>query len=350
MLLLRVAAEAGVSPLPDAWVESVRRSLRDADADFATQAVAVARATGEDRFDAELTSIARDGDRPVELRLAALSAMLPRAKRVDTPDFEFLTAALVKTTPPLTRLRAAQALAAAPLDDVQLARLAVFLSGAGPMELPALLPAFERSADPIVGAALVKSLDASKSLESVSPAALTQAVARFSPDVRDAAAKLVAKINPDAEAQQARLAELEPLLTGGSANRGQSVFFGKASACATCHAVRGTGAHVGPDLSKIAGIRTGRDLLESVVFPSASFARGYEPFVVQTKAGQTHAGTLAAETADAIVLRTPAEVRIPRAAVKTIRQDRVSTMPQGLEASLSREDLADLMAFLQSLK
>ena len=82
----------------------------------------------------------------------------------------------------------------------------------------------------------------------------------------------------------------------------------------------------------------------------ASFARGYESYVVQTRSGQVHAGTLAGETADAVLLRTPAEVRLPRASVKNIRQDRVSIMPQGLEAQLSREELADLLAFLQSLK
>ena len=146
------------------------------------------------------------------------------------------------------------------------------------------------------------------------------------------------------------MAELEPLLTGGSPNRGQSVFFGKASACATCHAVRGTGAHVGPDLSKIASIRSGRDLLESIVFPSASYARGYEPYLVQTKDRQVHAGILAAETPEAIVLRTPAEVRIPRSSVKMMRQDRVSIMPQGLDTQLSKEELADLLAFLQTMR
>ena len=128
------------------------------------------------------------------------------------------------------------------------------------------------------------------------------------------------------------------------------MFFGKTAACATCHAVGGQGASVGPDLTKIASIRAGRDLLESVVFPSNSFARGYESFVVQTKANQLHAGVLAGETPDAIVLRTPAEVRIPRSGVKSMRQDRVSIMPQGLDAQLSREELADLLAFLQSLK
>ncbi len=87
-----------------------------------------------------------------------------------------------------------------------------------------------------------------------------------------------------------------------------------------------------------------------MVFPSASFARGFEPFVVQTKSKQTYAGVLAAETADTIVLRTPAEVRIGRASVESIRHDRVSIMPKGLETQLTRQEFSDLLAFLQSLK
>ena len=350
LLLLQVAGESGIVRMPDAWVEPVRQSLLNADGDVVAQAIVVIRACGGDRFDADLARIARDAGRPIELRVAALAALLPHAKAIDAADFELLIAELAPDRPPLSRLSAAQALAAAPLDEGQLARLAEIAARVGPIELPALLPAFERSGNPAVGAALVKSLDASKSLKSLTPGALTRALAKYPPEVQKSAAGLIAKINPGAAAQQAWLAEFEPLLAGGSASRGQSVFFGKTAACASCHAVRGSGAHVGPDLSKIAAIRTGRDLLESVVFPSASFARGYESYVVQTRAGQTHAGTLAAETADAVVLRTPAEVRVPRASVKTIRQDRVSIMPQGLEANLSREELADLMAFLQSLR
>jgi putative heme-binding domain-containing protein len=71
---------------------------------------------------------------------------------------------------------------------------------------------------------------------------------------------------------------------------------------------------------------------------------------VQTKSNQVLAGVIAAETADAITLRTPAEVRVPRASIKTMRQDRVSIMPQGLDAQMSKQELSDLLAFLQTLK
>ena len=42
------------------------------------------------------------------------------------------------------------------------------------------------------------------------------------------------------------------------------------------------GGHVGPDLTNIGQARTERDLLESIVYPSASFVRSYEPIIVVT--------------------------------------------------------------------
>src|SRR6185437_3150557 len=109
----------------------------------------------------------------------------------------------------------------------------------------------------------------------------------------------------------------------------QAMFFGAKAACAACHAVGTQGAHVGPDLTKIGAIRAPRDLLESVVYPSASFARGYEPFLIKTKDGDVLSGVITQQTADAIYLATgPREVkRIPRAGIVDLRQGTVSIMP-----------------------
>jgi putative heme-binding domain-containing protein len=95
-----------------------------------------------------------------------------------------------------------------------------------------------------------------------------------------------------------------------------------------------------------------RDLLESIVFPSASFARGFEPYVVETKAGKSYSGILAREHIDAIYLLTTEriEIRIGRDEIETFAPGRVSIMPQGLDAQLSRRELQDLLAYLQSLR
>jgi putative heme-binding domain-containing protein len=54
------------------------------------------------------------------------------------------------------------------------------------------------------------------------------------------------------------------------------------------------------------------------------------------------------ETADAIYLRTSdlAEVRVARANVETMTPSQVSLMPEGLEKTMSRQELSDLLEFL----
>ncbi len=105
-------------------------------------------------------------------------------------------------------------------------------------------------------------------------------------------------------------------------------------------------------MSKIGQIRAKADLLEAVVFPSASFARGYESFSVVTDSGQVYTGILGRQTPDSIYLRTAQreEVRINRSEIEQMAPAKVSIMPQGFDKVLSPEDLRDVFAFLQSLK
>jgi putative heme-binding domain-containing protein len=116
--------------------------------------------------------------------------------------------------------------------------------------------------------------------------------------------------------------------------------------------VQGQGGRIGPDLSKIGAIRTPRDLLEAIVLPSVSFARGYEAFTAVTAGGQVHTGVITRETPEAIYLFSTdrVETRVPRTEIESLAQSTVSIMPEGMEAQLSRQELADLIAFLQSLK
>ena len=219
------------------------------------------------------------------------------------------------------------------------------------MEANQLLTAFEKSKSGPTGAALISALKGSKATKGLNAAALRNALRNFPPDVVASADPILKQLEAGDADREKRLAELEAQLgTGGDASRGQAVFFGRTASCTTCHTIGGAGGQVGPDLSKIGALRSRRDLLESIVFPSASIARGFEPFVVETTDGNVYAGTLADEGGDAIHLKTPAELSIPRAQIKSFRPDRVSIMPQGLDAQLSKQELADLLAFLAACK
>jgi len=130
------------------------------------------------------------------------------------------------------------------------------------------------------------------------------------------------------------------------------VFFGKKAACGACHRVGDEGGTVGPDLTKVGGIRAGRDLLESIVLPSATFAQGYETYKVELADGRTVAGVIARRAADGVVLRDAAgaEVKVPARAVEGMARDRTSLMPDGLAKAVTPDELRDLLAYLLSLR
>jgi putative heme-binding domain-containing protein len=101
-----------------------------------------------------------------------------------------------------------------------------------------------------------------------------------------------------------------------------------------------------------AQFRSGRDLLESIVFPSASFVRSFEPVIVVTKSGKSYNGLVTKDSVDEIVLATgpKEEARLARDEIEEMRPSNVSVMPSGLDQQLSPQDLADLIAFLKAAK
>jgi putative heme-binding domain-containing protein len=214
------------------------------------------------------------------------------------------------------------------------------------------LPAFERSSNPRVGDALVAALGKSRGLPGLAPEDLERMLRVYPEEVRQQSGPLLRKLRLPEEEKAARLSALESTLATGDPRRGREVFFGIRATCATCHTIQAEGGRVGPDLSRIGAVRSGRDLLEAILFPSASFARGFEPFTVATTDGRVHTGILNRDTSDAIVLVTPdrLEVSIPRGSIEEIEPGRLSIMPRGLDANLSRQELADLVAFLLSRK
>ncbi|HXX92802.1 MAG TPA: HEAT repeat domain-containing protein, partial [Planctomycetota bacterium] len=352
VLILESMARSPLDHLPPTWLSEARWSLDSPDEKVVRQAVATIRISGSGEFDEALLRLAREDSRSIELRSEALAASTSRLGRLEPGLFGFLLDCLGKDKAPLTRVTAAEALGRSPLDDGQLDSLARAMPGVGPLEMPRLIGVFERSKNAGVGRRLLAALETSPGFQSLSGEGLRKALRNFPEDLRTRAEPLLKKLEVDTAAMKVRLDELAPVLSGGEAGHGRDVFFGKKAGCTACHTVAGTGGKVGPDLSKIGSIRSGRDLLESIVFPSATFARGYEPFLLRTRDGAIYDGLIVRETAEAIVMFTSdrVEKRIPRSSIEEIRQGKVSVMPQGLDAQLTREELRDLIAFLLSLR
>lgn len=157
---------------------------------------------------------------------------------------------------------------------------------------------------------------------------------------------------PLTTSQQQGLLKVESELAAGDAHRGREVFFSTQATCSKCHRIDDQGGQVGPNLTTIGQSRSRRDLLESILFPSATFARGFAPYVVATSDGKTHSGIILGEGSDHLRLGIDQDksVTLPNESIEAIRASNTSIMPNELQKTLSPKQLADLLAYLQSLR
>jgi putative heme-binding domain-containing protein len=339
-----------VPELSDVLVASLQRAIVLGSPDVRLQAIRIVHDRRLESFDRQLRRMGGEKNQSVDVRVEALATVAGRIESMTGEEFAFLLGRLDEKIEPLSRLAAAQALAEAPLSTNQLIAVSGTFHLAGPLVVPVLVRAFGRANSEQVGFALVVSLLSSEASANVSAHELSKLLSVYPSNVQAAAGKLLKKLGGDLEERKVRLAELSPLADGGDAQRGRHIFFGKKAACASCHTIAAEGGKVGPDLSAIGKIRTGRDLLEAVAFPSASFARGYRSYTILTEQGRVHTGVISRQSADTFYLRTAqlAEIRIPRSSIEEMRESKTSVMPKGLDNTLSQEELRDLIAFLRS--
>jgi putative membrane-bound dehydrogenase-like protein len=130
----------------------------------------------------------------------------------------------------------------------------------------------------------------------------------------------------------------------GDAKRGQAVF---AKTCSVCHRLNDAGFTVGPDLAAL-GNKSPQYLLQEILDPNRNVDSRYIEYRATTKAGRTFAGLLAAESAAGITLRGQEgrEEVLLRSDLEALESTGRSLMPEGLEKDLSKQDLADVIAYV----
>jgi putative membrane-bound dehydrogenase-like protein len=359
LLCLDVMARAGLKEAPSAWLAAIAGLLNDptrhervVPAALATlRALPPAKSPPEELTRA-LVRIGSDPKLPEALRLSALAAVPRGLPKVDDATFAFLLGRLDRGRPIPERAAATDSLADAKLSPEQLQRLAAVLPNTGPLEIGKLLTAFTRTSDAGVGLALVTALRDPKVRPMIRTATVKPVLDKYPANVRHEADRLYVTLDADRAGEAQKLEALLAELKDGNAQRGHTIFNSTKAACFTCHEIGYRGGTVGPDLTKIGGVRTERDLLEAIVFPSASFVRSYEPVKVTTLDGRAFQGTLKADTPDEVVLTVSAteEVRIARNDIDELTPGTVSVMPSGLDQQLTKQELADLIAFLKASK
>jgi putative heme-binding domain-containing protein len=139
---------------------------------------------------------------------------------------------------------------------------------------------------------------------------------------------------------------------GGRRNftRGKAAF-AKAQ-CLACHSMAGEGGALGPDLTGVRKRLGRRDLLEAILFPSKDVSDQYKNTMVQTESGDVIVGRKIDEDADRIVLLTDPladeRAEIPRKRIRGVKLSALSPMPEGLLHPLTKFEILDLFAYLES--
>ena len=164
------------------------------------------------------------------------------------------------------------------------------------------------------------------------------------PNIRTRAEKLFGKPASGDRAPALEDAKAALALAADSAH-GREVF---RSVCATCHRLEREGFAVGPDLFEIRN-QPKENILFHIVAPDAEISPAFSGYLAETKDGRTLSGVLAAETATSVLLRMAggAEETLLRSNLTKLEALPNSLMPPGLEAAMSKQDLADLLAFLK---
>lgn len=142
---------------------------------------------------------------------------------------------------------------------------------------------------------------------------------------------------------------------GGSAREGRSIFFDdtEPASCGVCHAYRGKGGRVGPDLTDVAGMAP-REILRDILRPDrAATDPRYAKIQITTRDGQLYVGVKSDETEDVIRLYDTSSM--PPVLRTFLKSDVVSTeklngsvMPGNYGQKYSQKDLLDLVTYIKA--
>jgi putative membrane-bound dehydrogenase-like protein len=164
------------------------------------------------------------------------------------------------------------------------------------------------------------------------------------PRVKDRATRLFASsVSPDREAVIARYRAA--LKLAGDRAAGAGIF---EKNCTVCHQMQGVGAKVGPDLSG-AGQQPRESLLTQILDPSRAVLPDFVAYNATTKRGDSYTGFIVGESSDSVTLRRPNEpdVTLRRIELEEFKTSGKSLMPDGLEAALTVQEMADVLEFLR---
>ena len=134
----------------------------------------------------------------------------------------------------------------------------------------------------------------------------------------------------------------------GDLNRGKEVF---KNLCAICHRLDGVGVEIGPNLAAVSD-RSPATLLSGILDPNAAVEGKYKSILASLKDGRAILGIVTSETGANVTIKDLAnqEHVILKSELVSLTNTGRSLMPDGLETSLTQQNLADLIAYVAEAK
>jgi len=339
---------AGVSN--DAWLPLLDKQLAEAPTPLVLDAIKKLKSP---HFDAALQAIASNTKRPLSIRLKALDSA--KSVKLTGDTFDMVKNVLADAaSSSAAKIQAAGMLATAPIAKEQMSQIAPLLATVGPVELKTLVPLLKRHKDAESAKLLAREIAKNPAIASQQESLYRTALADLPTEIFETI--ILPAYNTAVAATEAKKRQLGPLadkvIASGNAANGEKHFKAGKGTCIACHKIGDTGRAIGPDLSHIGAIRTERDLLESILFPSNTLARDYEAHIIETSDGQQTLGVIKSHTAEGLLVLDIAgqEKNIPHQTITGDTTLTTSLMPMGLDQTLPEGELLDLVAWLRSLK
>jgi len=146
--------------------------------------------------------------------------------------------------------------------------------------------------------------------------------------------------------RKAAIEKMRPSLNlAGDLAKGKEQFI---NLCSQCHQYGEIGKDVGPVLTEISR-KSKESLLHDILDPNAAVDTKYINHQAKTKDGNIYTGIIVQETDTEIVLKMMGgqETNLFKKDIEQLSSLGTSMMPEGQEANLTEQDMADLLAFLQ---
>ncbi|MBE2283746.1 MAG: c-type cytochrome [Prosthecobacter sp.] len=196
---------------------------------------------------------------------------------------------------------------------------------------------------------IAKLLDAIEA-KKITPAQLSVAAkATLGRQKTPALAKRIAKLIGDGSSSNRKevIAKYVAVMAlTGDVARGSKVY---ETACMVCHKFADKGNDVGPHLGTI-NAWTAEQLVTNILDPNREVSPNFSLYLVETIDGRTLSGLIASETAGNLTLKRAdgGTDTVLRSEIKSLTSPGISLMPEGLEAAITPQQMADLIAYLQA--